>query len=74
VNLAGEVHVAVETAATAEEADVLEPLDGLSDAELAHQETAGTGAGMVGGAYHKFNLRHPRVPLLEWRVLRRLRS
>jgi hypothetical protein len=64
----------VKAPAAAEKADVLEPLDGLSDAELAHQETAGTGAGMVGGAYHKLNLRHPVLPLLEWRVLRRLRS
>jgi hypothetical protein len=45
--------------------DVLEPLDGLPNAELAHQEAAGTGSVMVAGAYHKLILRCPRAPLLE---------
>jgi hypothetical protein len=74
VNLAGEIDVGVKTPLPPQQPDVLEALDGLPDAELAHQEAAGTRSVMVAGAYHKFILRPPRAPLLEWLVLVSLRS
>jgi hypothetical protein len=65
VDLAGEVHVAVKASLPPQQPDVLEPLDGLTDSELAHQETAGHRTGMVAAAYHKLVLRRLGGPLLE---------
>ena len=52
VHLVGQVHVGVEAPLAAQQAHVLEALDGLPDAELTHDR----------GAYHKFLLRRPEAP------------
>ena len=48
VRLAGQVHVVDEASLAAEEARVLEPLDGLTDAELAHAAPCLVGCLVVG--------------------------